>query len=115
MRAGSRQRKLLIAGVILLGAGLLFRPIRGDENPQFARWEQAIAALERQDQDQPPPKNAIVFVGSSTIRLWDLETGRSLYVFEGHTDQVWSVVFIIMGWILATAVVLSLTGLLKRD
>ena len=29
--------------------------------------------------------------------------------------QVWSVVFIIMGWILATAVVLSLTGLLKRD
>jgi len=25
------------------------------------------------------------------------------------------VVFIIMGWILATAVVLSLTGLLKRD
>jgi len=73
MRAGSRQRKLLIAGVILLGAGLLFRPIRGDENPQFARWEQAIAALERQDQDQPPPKNAIVFVGSSTIRLWDLK------------------------------------------
>jgi hypothetical protein len=29
--------------------------------------------------------------------------------------QVWSVVFIIMGWILASAVVLSLTGLLKRD
>jgi len=27
----------------------------------------------------------------------------------------WSVFFIIMGWILATAVVLSLTGLLKRD
>jgi hypothetical protein len=29
--------------------------------------------------------------------------------------QWWSVFFIIMGWILATAVVLSLTGLLKRD
>ncbi len=29
--------------------------------------------------------------------------------------QVWSVIFIIMGWILATAVVASLTGLLKRD
>ena len=28
---------------------------------------------------------------------------------------VWGVVFIIVGWILATAVVLSLTGLLKRD
>jgi len=29
--------------------------------------------------------------------------------------QWWSVFFIIMGWTLATAVVLSLTGLLKRD
>src|SRR5260370_14316832 len=29
--------------------------------------------------------------------------------------QWWSVFFIVMGWILATAVVLSLTGLLKRD
>jgi len=29
--------------------------------------------------------------------------------------QWWSVFFIVMGWILATAIVLSLTGLLKRD
>ena len=29
--------------------------------------------------------------------------------------QWWSVFFIVMGWILATAIVLSLTGLIKRD
>lgn len=29
--------------------------------------------------------------------------------------QWWSVIFIVLGWVLATAVVLSLTGLLKRD
>ena len=25
-----------------------------------------------------------------TMRLWDVETGRCLCVFEGHTDEVWS-------------------------
>jgi hypothetical protein len=39
---------------------------------------------------------------------------RDAWIAHGAA-QVWSVVFIIMGWILATAVVLSLTGLLKRD
>src|SRR5262249_13191312 len=31
-----------------------------------------IAAFEEQDRKQPPPKNVYLFVGSSTIRLWDL-------------------------------------------
>ena len=39
---------------------------------------------------------------------------RDAWIAHGAA-QVWSVVFIIMGWILATAVVLGLTGLLKRD
>ena len=39
---------------------------------------------------------------------------RDGWVAQGAA-QGWSVFFIIMGWILATAVVLSLTGLLKRD
>jgi len=39
---------------------------------------------------------------------------RDAWIANG-VAQDWSVVFIIMGWILATAVVLSLTGLLKRD
>jgi hypothetical protein len=39
---------------------------------------------------------------------------RDAWIAHGAA-QGWSVVFIIMGWILATAVALSLTGLLKRD
>jgi len=39
---------------------------------------------------------------------------RDAWIAHGAA-QGWSVVFIIMGWILATAAALSLTGLLKRD
>lgn len=38
-------------------------------NPQ--QWENDIAAFEAQDVQSPPPQEAIVFVGSSSIRLWD--------------------------------------------
>jgi lysophospholipase L1-like esterase len=38
--------------------------------PNFARWEKEIAAYESADQKNPPPKGGIVFVGSSSIRLW---------------------------------------------
>lgn len=28
-----------------------------------------------------------------TVRLWDAETGKELRCFEGHTDEVWDVVY----------------------
>jgi len=34
------------------------------------RWDKAIAAFETQDRTNPPPKGAILFIGSSSIRLW---------------------------------------------
>jgi lysophospholipase L1-like esterase len=37
----------------------------------FSRWEKEMAAFERMDATNAPPKGAIVFTGSSTIRLWD--------------------------------------------
>lgn len=40
----------------------------------FARWEKSIAAFEEQDRKQPPPENAFLFAGSSSIRLWKLST-----------------------------------------
>jgi putative heme-binding domain-containing protein len=43
-----------------------------DDGNRFARWEKDIAAFERSDKENPPPKNGIVFVGSSSIRLWNL-------------------------------------------
>ena len=38
------------------------------EDPSI--WEDDIAAFEAQDQEATPPENALVFVGSSSIRLW---------------------------------------------
>jgi lysophospholipase L1-like esterase len=35
-------------------------------------WERDIAAFEKKDLQNPPPKHGVVFVGSSSIRLWDL-------------------------------------------
>lgn len=34
-------------------------------------WEKQIRAFEREDRKKAPPKGAIVFAGSSTIRLWE--------------------------------------------
>ncbi len=33
-------------------------------------WERAIRAFESRDRSHPPPKGAVVFAGSSTIRFW---------------------------------------------
>src|SRR5689334_13372034 len=35
-------------------------------------WESAIVRFEEQDRANPPPQHGIVFVGSSSIRLWNL-------------------------------------------
>jgi lysophospholipase L1-like esterase len=40
--------------------------------PAVSPWEKEIRAFERQDAKQQPPENAILFVGSSSIRLWKL-------------------------------------------
>ncbi len=36
----------------------------------YAKWEKEIAAREASDQTNPPPKSAVLFLGSSSIRLW---------------------------------------------
>jgi len=33
-------------------------------------WESEILAFEREDLRRPPPRDAVVFVGSSSIRMW---------------------------------------------
>jgi lysophospholipase L1-like esterase len=40
--------------------------------PAADRWEPAMAAFEAADKAAPPPQGAVVFIGSSSIRLWDL-------------------------------------------
>jgi len=36
----------------------------------FARWEKEVAAYEAADRTDPPPRDGVLFIGSSTVRLW---------------------------------------------
>lgn len=38
-----------------------------------AKWEDDIRAFEEKDKVEPIPPNPILFIGSSSIRMWDLE------------------------------------------
>jgi lysophospholipase L1-like esterase len=65
---------LRIVGVLVLSewliAGCQSTPRNSLATHQSGRWESDIAAFEAQDRVSPPPKGCIVFVGSSSIRLW---------------------------------------------
>jgi len=63
-----RNRVALVATFLALVA-----PLRAQEKAD--KWEKDIAAFEAHDQASPPPQNEIVFVGSSTIRMW--KTGEA--------------------------------------
>jgi lysophospholipase L1-like esterase len=43
------------------------------QTPAEDKWERTIAAFEAEDAKSPPPKDAVLFVGSSSVRLWDLK------------------------------------------
>lgn len=57
-----------LAMLLLLGCGRAAGA--AETNHNFARWEKEIAAYEQMDRTNPPPKGAILFIGSSTIRRW---------------------------------------------
>ncbi len=57
----------------LTGVGLFAGQDATKKQPAPQRWEKQIAAFETEDRADPPPKNAILFLGSSSIRLWDLD------------------------------------------
>jgi lysophospholipase L1-like esterase len=63
-------RRVLTVLLLILAASTDLR-VAG----QTDQWTSAMAAFARQDREAPPASGGIVFVGSSSIRLWDL--GRS--------------------------------------
>ena len=68
-----RSARRLRAADFILIVGLLAAANFGraaETNSPFAKWEQEISAFEASDITNPPPKEAIVFVGSSSIRMW---------------------------------------------
>ena len=63
---------MLLAGItlVLLGHPQGSRTLWAGTNSGIQEWETEIAAFEASDKANPPPKDAILFVGSSSIRLW---------------------------------------------
>ncbi|MFT4512830.1 MAG: lysophospholipase L1-like esterase [Planctomycetota bacterium] len=67
----SIQRVCLLATLLLAGCQAPPRPelvIPAGENP--TKWQVAIDKFVAQDRDAPAAKHGVVFVGSSSIRLW---------------------------------------------
>jgi len=62
--------KLLLSVALFLVVP--YRSAFGAEKAQhnFDKWEKEISAYEKADATNPPPKNAILFIGSSTVRMW---------------------------------------------
>jgi len=56
---------------LFLGLPLLYRPaLSAETTHDFAKWEPEIKAFEAMDKTNRPPRNALLFIGSSTVRLW---------------------------------------------
>jgi lysophospholipase L1-like esterase len=78
----TRSRRLVVLAVLLcvVGFGLTLsaspeaKPKKkpAANPPAKDRWEPAIRDFEAQDRKHPPAPGGIVFVGSSSIRLWKL-------------------------------------------
>lgn len=66
-----RRRFLVLISFLALLTGASLRA-DAEQKQDFSRWEKDIAAFEKRDKEKAPPKNPIVFAGSSSIRLWDL-------------------------------------------
>lgn len=58
------HRALLLIVLLLCHAPLSIAAASG-------QWEADIAAFEAQDATQPPARGGVLFVGSSSIRMWD--------------------------------------------
>jgi len=58
---------LLLTG---LGASSGEQPPNSLATQRSEKWESEIGAFEASDRTNPPPKDCIVFVGSSSIRMW---------------------------------------------
>jgi lysophospholipase L1-like esterase len=66
-------RMILAAFILLLALGgwVLQREVGRTFSDDPTVWEPEIAGFERADRESPPPRDAILFVGSSSIRFWD--------------------------------------------
>ncbi len=66
------MRGVISSTSVALALALLGSPSQCDEPARKNLWEASIARMEADDQAHPVEPGGIVFVGSSSIRLWDL-------------------------------------------
>jgi len=64
------KKTLVLTTVLCLRIGALTAQA---PNPDPARFEKDIVAFEFEDRLSPPPSDAMLFVGSSSIRYWDVD------------------------------------------
>jgi lysophospholipase L1-like esterase len=75
MRLSRTNATTLLLALLLLLTSTTARLLHGaqsQEGSRSARWEKAIVGFEEKDRVNPPPHHAVVFVGSSSIRFWDV-------------------------------------------
>ncbi|MDH4064951.1 MAG: GDSL-type esterase/lipase family protein [Acidobacteriota bacterium] len=63
------RRFWLVIGTLALAPGLM---AEAGQSPDPRRFEKDIAAFEAEDRAAPPPAGSTLFVGSSSIRYWDV-------------------------------------------
>lgn len=61
---------LIFCLLLLLAANVLTGSAYGQDPQNVNPFEAEIAAFEQADRQNPPPSHAILFVGSSSIRMW---------------------------------------------
>ncbi|MBX3436917.1 MAG: hypothetical protein KF861_05470 [Planctomycetaceae bacterium] len=71
MSAVRSEKWLLAAATAVVLGGVAFA---ADSPVAESRWESAIQEFERRDRVSAPAPGGVLFVGSSSIRLWDLAT-----------------------------------------
>jgi lysophospholipase L1-like esterase len=61
---------LYLGSFLLFGLNAGLDQVSAQTKRDTSQWEREIAAFESQDRANPPPKGAILFVGSSSFRKW---------------------------------------------
>ena len=64
------RRRVVSLCLLHLGIILALPAWAKDAPATISRWEKEIGAFEASDKTNPPPANAIIFIGSSSVRMW---------------------------------------------